>query len=55
MHGATWHFKSKKLKKNSKTHETLLDVMSCLQDDVVKKGMFDESLDTHPSQIGATH
>ena len=30
--------------------------MSCHQDDVVKKiGMFDESLDTHPSQTGATH
>ena len=30
--------------------------MWCHQDDVVKKiGMCDESLDTHPSQTGATH
>ena len=29
--------------------------MSRHQDDVVKIGMFDESLDTHPSQTGATH
>ena len=31
----------------SETHETLVNVMSCHQDDVVKNGMFDESLDTH--------
>ena len=36
MHVVTWHFKSKKFKKNSETHETLLDVMSGHQDDVVK-------------------
>jgi hypothetical protein len=43
-------------KKRSETHESLLDVMSCHQDDVVKKiGMFDKSLDTHPSQPEATH
>ena len=36
MHGVTWHLNSKKLKKISETHETLLDVMSCHQDDVVK-------------------
>ena len=49
-------FKFQKVKKRSETHETLLDVMSCHQDDVVKKfGMFDESLDTHPSQTEATH
>ena len=36
MHGVTWHFNSKKLKK-LETHETLVDVMSCHQDDVVKK------------------
>ena len=48
MHGVTRHFKSKKFKKNSETHETLLDVILCHQDDVVKKiGMFDESFDTH--------
>ena len=30
--------------------------MSCHQYDVVKKiGLFDESLDTHPSQTGETH
>ena len=28
--------------------------MACHQDDVVKNGMFDERLDTHPSQTGAT-
>ena len=33
MHGVTWHFNLKK----SKTHETLVDVMSCHRDDVVKK------------------
>ena len=37
MHGVPWHFNSKKIKKISETHETLLDVMSCHQDDVVKK------------------
>ena len=29
--------------------------MSCHQDDVVKIGMFDESLDTHPLQTEETH
>ena len=49
-------FKFQKIKKISETHETLVDVMSCHQDDVVKKvGMFVQSLDTHPSQTGATH
>ena len=55
-HGVPWHLNSKKLKNISKSHETLLDVRSCHQDDVVKNfGMFDKSLDTHPSQTGATH
>ena len=31
-----WHLNSKKIKKRSETHETLLDVMPCHQDDVVK-------------------
>ena len=40
----------------TKTHETLVDVMSCHQDDVVNKfAPFDECLDTYPSQTGATH
>ena len=30
-------FKFQKIKKRRETHETLLDVMSCHQDDVVKK------------------
>ena len=30
-------FKFQKIKKISETHETLLDVMSCHQDDVIKK------------------
>ena len=30
-------FKFQKIKKRSETHETLFDVMSCHQDDVVKK------------------
>ena len=30
-------FKFQKIKKISETHETLVDVMSCHQDDVVKK------------------
>ena len=30
-------FKFQKIKKRSETHETLLDVMLCHQDDVVKK------------------
>ena len=30
-------FKFQKIKKISETHETLVDVMSCQQDDVVKK------------------
>ena len=48
--------KFQKIKKWSEAHETLLDVMSSHQDDVVKKiGLFDESLDTHPSQTEATH
>ena len=34
MHGVTCHFNSKK---KSETHETLVDVMSCHRDDVVKK------------------
>ena len=55
MHGVTWHFNSKKLKKNQKHMKPLLDVMSCHQDDVKKIGMFDDSLDTRPSQIGSTH
>ena len=55
MHGVPWHFNSKKLKILEK-HETLVDVISCHQDDVVKKlALFDESLDTHTSQTGATH
>ena len=33
MHGVAWNFNSKK----SETHETLVDVMSCHQDDVVQK------------------
>ena len=37
MHGVTWHFNSKKIEKLSETHETVVDVMSCHQDDVVKK------------------
>ena len=49
-----WHGIS--IPKKPETHETLVDVMSCRQDDVVKKiGMFDQSLDTHPSKTGATH
>ena len=49
-------FKFPKNKKRSETHETLVDVMSCHQDDVVKKlACGDQSLDTHPSQTGATH
>ena len=36
MHGVTWHFNSKK-QKESETQETLVDVMSCHKDDVVKK------------------
>ena len=32
-----WNFNSKKLKNDQKKHETLLDLMSCHQDDVVKK------------------
>ena len=53
MHEVAWHFNSKK---KLETHETLVDVMSYHQDDVVKQiGMCDESLDTHPSQTGATH
>ena len=56
MHGFTWHFISKKLKKLSEKHETLLDVMSCHQHDVVKKfGVCDGSWDTHPSQSGENH
>ena len=51
----TWHFNSKKYKNDQKKHETLVDVMSCHQDDVLKFGMFDESLDTHPSQTGTIH
>ena len=47
-------FKFQKMKKRSETHETLLDVMSCHQDHVVKNGMFDKRLYTHPSQTGAT-
>ena len=35
MHGVTWHFNSRIFKKSEK-HGTLLDVMSCHQDDVVK-------------------
>ena len=38
-----------------KQNETLLDVMSCHQDDVLKIGMFDKSLDTHPTETVATH
>ena len=30
-------FKFQKIKKKTETHETLLDVISCHQDDVVKK------------------
>ena len=40
MHMDAWSgmtFNSKKLKKISETHETLFDLMSCHQDDVVKK------------------
>ena len=37
MHGVTWHFNSKKFKIISEIHKTLVDVMSCHQDDVVKK------------------
>ena len=48
--GVSWHLNSKKIKKRSETHETLVDIMSCHQVDVVKFGMLDESLDTHPSQ-----
>ena len=39
MHTYTWSdmaFKFQKIKKRSETQETLLDVMSCRQDDVVK-------------------
>ena len=40
MHMYAWSvvaFKFQKIKKISETHETLVDVMSCHQDDVVKK------------------
>ena len=40
MHMYAWSdmaFYFQKIKKKSETHETLLDVMSCHQDDVVKK------------------
>ena len=37
MHGVPWRLNSKKLKKKSETRETLVYVMSCHQDDVVKK------------------
>ena len=40
MHTYAWsdmEIKFQKIKKISETHETLLDVMSCHQDDVVKK------------------
>ena len=37
MHGVPWHFNSKKIKNDQKKHETLLDLMSCHQDDVVEK------------------
>ena len=47
MHGVTWHFNSKKLKKIRK-HETLLDLMSCHQDDVVKKLACLTKVWTHP-------
>ena len=53
MHGVTWHFSSKKLKKILEKHETLVDVISCHQDDVVKK--FGHTPLTNPSQTGATH
>src|SRR5215216_3827373 len=36
-HGVPWHLNSKKLKKISERHESFVDVMSCHQDDVVKK------------------
>ena len=48
-------FKFQKIKKISETHETLVDVMSCHQDDVVKKLARLTKVWTHPSQIGATH
>ena len=54
MHGVTWHFNSKN--NNSETHETLVDVMSCNQDDVVKKLACLTKVWTHtPHKTGATH
>ena len=41
-------FKLQKNKKRSETHETLLDVMSCHQDDVVKKLACLTKVWTHP-------
>ena len=52
---STMAFKFQKFKKVSETHETLVDVMSCHQDDVVKKLACLTKLWTHPSQTGATH
>src|SRR5215216_2344090 len=48
-------FKFPKLKKISETQETLVDVMSCHQDDVVKKLACLTKVWTHTSQTGATH
>ena len=52
-----WHgILIQKIEKWSETHETLVDVMSCNQDNVVKKlAAIDERLDTHPSKNEATH
>ena len=54
MHGVPWHLNSKKIKEKSETNETLLDVMSCHQDDVVKKLACLRKVWTHHSQTGAT-
>ena len=43
-------FKFQKMKKRSEKHETLVDVMSCHQDDVVKKLACLTKVWTHPSQ-----
>ena len=48
-------FKFQKTKKWSEKHETLLDVMSCHQDDVVKKWLVWRKFGHTPSQTGATH
>ena len=48
MHGVPWHLNCKKIKKWSEKHETLLDVTSRHQDDVVKKLACFTKVWTHP-------